>query len=113
MYEKVKLKNSDSIVINKQGRFYISYGIDAKMLNYLFGYELKEIEEQIGVRFIKIDKVLEKLDNLKINYVVVDIESKKYRNNRYKTVLRVMEIVDKLSNLNNNDFNEKFYLLKS
>lgn len=114
MYEEMKLKNSDSIVIIKQANFYVSYGEDARMLNYLFKYELKEIDDEIGVRFTNITKVIQKLDNLEINYVVVGKKTKRYKNNKYKTILKLMKIVNKLSNLkNNNLIDNNFYLLKS
>lgn len=113
MYEEVKLKNIDSIVIVKVSNFYISYGEDAKILNYLFQFNLKEIDEEIGVRFMNINKVLEKLNKLEINYVVVGSKNMKYKNNKYKNILKVMRIVNKLSDLKNNGLIDKdFYLLR-
>ena len=58
-----------------------SYGKDAYIMSYIFGYKLKLIENNIYVcAFPKngLNKVMAKLENKKINYIVLD------RRNNYR-----------------------------
>lgn len=109
MYEEVKKNNNDSVVIIKQGIFYISYGKDSEILNYLFHYEIKGLNKKLG--FPNIDKVTEKLNSLKINYVVVNISKKKFKNNNYNNIIKVIKIVNKLNKLDSNLIERLEYLL--
>ena len=101
MYEEIKRNNIDSIVIIKQGIFYITYGVDAEILNYLFNFKLKEINNKIKVGFPNIDKVIEKLNKLKINYIVLN-KKKTFKNNNYNNIVKVIKIVKKLNKLDSN-----------
>lgn len=62
-YEQIKQKYKDYIVMQKQGIFYIVYGLDAYIISYIFDYQVKL--NKVG--FPDIDKVSDKLNKLKNN----------------------------------------------
>lgn len=75
-----KVQNEDVIMV-LIGKFVYSYGKDAYIMSYIFGYKLKLIENNIYVcAFPKngLNKVMAKLENKKINYIVLD------RRNNYR-----------------------------
>ena len=81
-YENLKKNNPNSIVIQKQGIFYIVYYTDTYIINHLFNYKIKSSNNKLKVGFTDLDKVTEKLENLQINYVVNDT-IKTFENNNY------------------------------
>lgn len=93
------------LVIIDIGKFFYAYGKDAYILSYLFGYKLTKIEAEnvYSCAFPKqsYEKVIAKLENNKINYILLD------RRNNYN--------IDEKSdngNLNNYDkFFEKAHIL--
>ena len=98
-YEEVKQKYEDYIVIQKQGIFYTVYGLDAYIISYIFDYQVKI--NKVG--FPNIDKVLDKLNKLKINYIVINENKKKFKNNNYskytlENINKMNKIIDKLKN---------------
>ena len=46
-YNELKQKYKDYIVIQKQGIFYIVYGIDTYIMNYIFNYQIKSHNRRI------------------------------------------------------------------
>ena len=72
--KNVKLIHPDSVVLVKVGKFYNVYGKDSYIISYLFGYKLKEIENvsMCGFPVENINKVMSKLENKKINYLILD-----------------------------------------
>lgn len=70
----IKSIHPDSVVLVKVGKFYNVYGRDSYIISYLFGYKLKEIENvsTCGFPVESINKVMAKLENKKINYLMVD-----------------------------------------
>lgn len=76
MVRNIKLIHLEDIVLIKIGKFYYSYGKDAYILSYLFNYKLNKIEEfntySVGFPKTSLAKVTAKLENLKINYIIVD-----------------------------------------
>ena len=70
----VKKIHSEDVVIVKAGTFYNVYERDAVIIAYLFSYKIKRIDGCPNVGFPKsvINKVLNKLEIMQINYIVLD-----------------------------------------
>lgn len=70
----IKSIHPESVVLVKVGKFYNIYGRDSYIMSYLFGYKLKEIEKvsTCGFPIESINKVMAKLENKKINYLIID-----------------------------------------
>lgn len=65
----------NSILLVKAGSFYNAYGKDTYILSYLFGYQIKNIENTFntcGLPTTALNKVLKQLEENKINYLVVN-----------------------------------------
>ena len=96
--ETIRNVHKDTVIIVKIGNFYNVFGQDAYILSYLFGYKLNRIyNDIITIGFPKesINKVMAKLEQKKINYLVVnksnnyEVDEKCINNNlnTYKKVL--------------------------
>ena len=75
MVKAIKQIHPKDVVLFKIGSFYHSYSKDAYILSYLFGYKTKKIEENYstcGFPSSSLAKNLAKLEEKKINYVIVD-----------------------------------------
>ena len=105
----VKLENTikmfkeihpDSIILIKVGTFFQSFGKDSYILSYLLGYQLKPVAQSYSVCGFPetgLARVLSKLEDMKINYIVLaDIRTvlRKYRNHnafRQEILVRVYQ----------------------
>ena len=99
--KNIKQVHPEHIILIKIGKFYYSYSKDAYIISYIFGYKLKNIEENIKVCAFPIfilNKIMAKLEENKINYIIID------RRNNY-------EVDEKSDNGNLNKYN--LYLEKS
>lgn len=112
-YEQLKQKYKDFIIIQKQGIFYMVYGNDSYIINYLFDYQIKQYNKTIKVGFSNIDKVIKKLNKLKINYIVNNEIKKKFKNNNYdkysiNNITKMNKILSKIKDiiLDENKINE-------
>lgn len=86
IYKMNKEKYNKYIIMIKCGYFYEIYGIDAYIMNKIFGYKLKEVSSSIRVGFPvnSYNKVTNKLNNLKINYIIINENIKvKFKDNNY------------------------------
>ena len=75
MLKAIKEVHSKSVVLIKIGGFYHAYGKDAYILSYFFGYKIKKIEggcANCGFPINSISKVKVKLEDSKINYILLD-----------------------------------------
>lgn len=88
----IKEVHKYEVILVRIGKFYQVYGKDAYIISYLFGYKLKKVESVMmcGFPLGSINKIIAKLEEKKINYLIVD------RRNNYE----VDEISDN-KNLNN------------
>ena len=96
--ENVKEIHKDYIIFIKIGNFYYCYGRDSYIISYIFGYKiniLKGNEYSCSFPQNAINKVTAKLENNKINYLILD------RRNNY-------EVDEKINNKNLNNYN-KYY----
>lgn len=99
--KNIKQVHPENIILIKIGKFYYSYSKDAYIISYIFGYKLKNIEENIKVCAFPVfilNKIMAKLEENKINYIIID------RRNNY-------EVDEKSDNGNLNKYN--LYLEKS
>ncbi len=94
MIETIKEIHTKDICLFKIGTFYHAYGRDAYILSYMFGYKIKDLEKnykECGFPVSAVSKVCAKLENNKINYLIIDRrnnydvdEKEDYKNlNRY------------------------------
>lgn len=70
----IKTIHNDSILFVKSGNFYNVYGRDSYIISYLLGYKLREKEKifTCGFPVEGMNRVRTKLENKKINYLIVD-----------------------------------------
>lgn len=75
MIKTIKEIHYDGVCIFKMGNFYHAYSRDSYILSYLFNYKIKEIGNnhiECGFPMTALPKVTAKLENLKINYLIID-----------------------------------------
>ena len=87
MYDKymdIKNNNIDSIVMIKVGTFYHIYDKDMIIINYLFKYNI--INDKVEFPISNLNKVINKLKKLEINYYIDDTIFYKFDNNKYQEI---------------------------
>lgn len=85
-YYKYKLNNKNSIIFIDVGSFYETLDNDALIINKIFNYKITLFSSLLKVGFpkSKIDDIKEKLNELKINYYVINQEEiKEFLDNKY------------------------------
>ena len=101
----------DYLVIRKEGLFYSVFDSDAEILNYLFDYKI--INNRCGFPINAINKVLNTLEEKKINYEIIgedNVKANYKRQNQYSYFLSkaknkllvtkmIYELKDKLETL--------------
>lgn len=108
----IKSIHPDSVILVKVGKFYNIYGKDSYIMSYLFGYKLKEIEGvyTCGFPVESINKIMAKLENKKVNYLMVDRRNNydvdgeldnKNLNTYYKTYEKAKEYINAKNRVNN------------
>ena len=70
LYNTYKSRYSNTIVIIKEGLFYKTLGMDAKIIWHLFNY--KYVKDIVSFGMVPYNNVIMKLNELDISYVVVD-----------------------------------------
>lgn len=103
-----------SVDLLKNGGFYSVFGDSCYIMLYLFGYKI--IDNRVGFPKSAYDKVVNKLDELCINYndpiegVNKDFKKKNKYNefvvkgkNKYSITTRINGIIDKLSSLSESE----------
>ena len=91
--------NNRSIVIRKSGGFYQVFDNDALIISYLFDYKI--INYKCGFPLIAINKVINTLEEKKINFIIKDEEEvvKNFRNkNTYSKYLEKARVKDNINN---------------
>ena len=95
MIENIKQIHYNDLCLFRMGGFFHAYSKDAYILSYLFGYKMQDLGNNVyecGFPINSLPKIMAKLENNKINYVVIDrrnnydVEDKtNYKNlNRYE-----------------------------
>ena len=95
--KNVKKIHQDYVVIIDIGKFYYTYGKDSYIISYLFNYKLNTYENvsRCGFANNSINKVIAKLEQKKINYLILD------RRNNY-------DVDKKFDNKNLNNYEKIF-----
>ena len=91
--------NNRSIVIRKSGGFYQVFDNDALIISYLFDYKI--INHKCGFPLVAINKVINTLEEKKINFIIKDEEEKikNFRNkNTYSKYLEKARLKDNINN---------------
>lgn len=93
----LKKENDNRCILIKNGYFYQVFNNDALIIKYLFDFKITYLNDDIkrvGFPKTNIDKVINKLDDEKINYTVIDdvdnIIDKEYDNNNYNKILNIV-----------------------
>lgn len=105
IFYNYKMKYLKYIILIKSGNFYIALANDAKILNNVLGYQIKEFSNtvKIGFPLISLNKVIDKLDSLKINYMVIDNNvslKRKFNKNNYDKFLIKRSNKSRISDIN-------------
>lgn len=75
MAKRIKEVHPYHVIMYKSGAFYKSFGKDAYILSSIFCYQMKTLEQNIpsvGFPLKSIMKVRSKLEEMKINYIIID-----------------------------------------
>ena len=91
--EIIKEIHRDKIVLIKIGSFYNAYFKDAIIMNYLFGYKIKQVEVNVnscGFPVSSINSVKYVLEQKNISYILIDrahnyeeMEREEFKENEY------------------------------
>ena len=93
----------DSLIIIKMGTFYHSYSRDSYILSYLFGYQVKKIQNNYstcGFPSSALNRVMSKLEELQISYMILN-KNENYEvtdEQDFKTKNKYNEMYDKAYN---------------
>lgn len=112
--------NTEKIICFKMGEFYYEYGKDSYIMAYLFGYKIRKTDEDIafsGFSTSAINKVITKLEEKNISYIIVDkslnyevIEEENFKKNNYIDTFESAKIYVQERNRVDNIYN---YLMKN
>lgn len=75
MAKDIKKVHPEDVMMYKVGNFVQAFGKDAYIISYVFGYTLRTIKDNIqtcGFPKNAIPKIMAKLEQRKINFVIVD-----------------------------------------
>lgn len=116
LYNTYKDNYKEYVIFIKIGNFYETYDNDAYIISKIMNYKVKNISNNIRVGFpiTSLNKVLDELNNNKINYIVIEKDEiykisikKKFRDNNYlnydnNRLIRINNIYNRIINCNNN-----------
>ena len=116
LYNTYKDNYKEYVVFIRMGNFYETYNNDAYIISKIMNYKVKNISNNVRVGFpiISLNKVLDELNNNKINYIVIEKDEiykisikKKFRGNNYlnydnNRLIRINNIYNRIINCNNN-----------
>ena len=107
-YEYYKIKYKEYIILIKSGNFYFALQQDAIVLNDIFKYKLNISNNIIKVGFPinTLNKILKTLDNININYIVLDkniLHINKNKTNMYNRYINnnISNYILRIKNINN------------
>lgn len=74
LFRMLKLEYKEYLILFKSGNFYLSFDEDAIIMNKVFNYKINDLKSNIKVGFPvnSLNKCLEKLKNLNINFLIID-----------------------------------------
>ena len=87
IYDNYKAKYEKYILLIKKGNFYISINNDAYVMNSIYNYKINYSNIiKVGFPCISISKITRKLDNISVNYLIIDKDisfKQKFKDNNY------------------------------
>ena len=94
IYDKYKYDFNDYILLIKSGNFYVCLKSDAIIINNIFNYKIIESKNFIktGFPLESLLKVINKLNELNINYLIVEsdiIKKEKFKKNNYSKYITI------------------------
>lgn len=115
LYNTYKDNYKEYVIFIRIGNFYETYNNDACIISKIMNYKVKNISNNVRVGFpiTSLNKVLDELNNNKINYIVIEKDEiykisikKKFRDNNYSNydnnrLIRINNIYSKMLNCNN------------
>lgn len=89
IYKCYKEKYPKYIIMIKCGYFYEIYGEEAFIMNKVFGYKIKEVSgsDRVGFPVNSYNKVTNRLNRIKINYLIYGGEKIRFKDNNYDKYL--------------------------
>lgn len=93
-YNEIKERYPKSVIMIKSGIFFECLNDDAKILNKVFGYKIKQLHKYIRVGFpiSSLNKITSKLREKEINYIIIIdgvLTKEKFNHNKYNDYLVV------------------------
>ncbi len=113
-YKKYKNEYNEYIIFIKSGNFYLTFNKDAYVLHNVFSYKIKETKNgyKSGFPLNAISKVEDKLKELNINYIIIQEDNIKkkqdFKKNTYLNyvVMKNYSIIYKRIDMINNILKE-------
>lgn len=104
LYRKNKERYPKYVVLIKVGVFYETYNEDCLVLNNLFGYKIKNIGDyyRTGFPINSYSKVIEKLNKIKINYLIIgdEVIKRKFNKSQYDCYIKAdLNIDNRIDNI--------------
>lgn len=95
-YYKYKVLYKDYIIIMKYGNFYETIDNDALIISSIFNYKINKLSNtfKVGFPINTLDNVINKLNDLNINYIVLDGIKKEFKNNNYNNYIFDKDIIN-------------------
>ncbi|MBP3920074.1 MAG: hypothetical protein J6D28_00745 [Bacilli bacterium] len=109
-YTFYKLNYFKYIILIKSGNFYITLDNDALIVSNIFNYKIKDSSSVIrtGFPLDSLNKVVSKLEDLSINYLVIDsdiVSEQSFDSNQYDTYLMNIQdykiVISRITKINN------------
>lgn len=114
--EELKKHDASSIYIFRVGIFYNILNEDAKILNEKLGLKLTSLSPEIikcGFPISSLDKYTKKLDELQIQYKIIDDLPNNSNVTDYSNNIEIKKILNKIAeiDMNNTTFQQSFNIL--
>lgn len=95
-YYKYKVLYKEYIIIMKYGNFYETIDNDALIMSSIFNYKINKLSNtfKVGFPINTLDYVINKLNDLNINYIVLDGIKKEFKNNNYNNYIFDKDIIN-------------------
>lgn len=95
-YYKYKVLYKEYIIIMKYGNFYETIDNDALIMSSIFNYKINKLSNtfKVGFPINTLDNVINKLNDLNINYIVLDGIKKEFKNNNYNNYIFDKDIIN-------------------
>lgn len=115
-YKELKEKDASSIYIFRIGIFYNILNEDAKILNEKLGLKITSLSPEIikcGFPISSLEKYTKKLDNLQLQYQVIDDLPQNTNIVDYTNNIEIKKILKKVTeiDMNNTTFQQSFNIL--